>query len=284
MQIIETVNEIRQLSRAWKREGRSVGCVPTMGALHEGHISLVKEARRHGASRIVVTIFVNPTQFGPNEDFSRYPRTIESDLQACAAAGVAAVYVPSVDEMYRRDASCWVQEEKLSLGLCGPLRPGHFRGVATVVLKLLNAVEPDLAVFGEKDFQQLAVIRRMVRDLDHGCEILGAPTLRDPDGLAMSSRNRYLNPEERQRALALPKALQGMRRELAANPVTPPSVLLESARALLATVDARIDYIEIVDSESLAHLDTFDGVRSARAIAAVRIGTTRLIDNLALFG
>ncbi len=284
MQIIETVSEIRQLSRAWKREGRSVGCVPTMGALHEGHLSLIKEIRRHGASRIVVTIFVNPTQFGPNEDFNRYPRTIDADLQACAAAGVSAVYIPAVEEMYRRDASCWVQEEKLSLGLCGPVRPGHFRGVATVVLKLLNAIEPDLAVFGEKDFQQLAVIRRMVRDFDLGCEILGAPTLRDPDGLAMSSRNRYLSPEERVRALALPKALDRMCQDLAANPVSPPSVLLEAARASLAAVDAKIDYIEIVDAESLAHLDTFDGVRSARAIAAVRIGATRLIDNLALFG
>ena len=284
MQIIETVNEIRQLSRAWKREGRSVGCVPTMGALHDGHLSLIKEVRRHGASRIVVTIFVNPTQFGPNEDFSRYPRTIDADLQACAAAGVSAVYIPSVDEMYRRDASCWVQEEKLSLGLCGPVRPGHFRGVATVVLKLLHAIEPDLAVFGEKDFQQLAVIRRMVRDLDLGCEILGAPILRDPDGLAMSSRNRYLSPEERLRALALPKALNRMCQDLAANPVTPPSVLLEAARASLAAAGAKIDYIEIVDAESLAHLDIFDGVRSARAIAAIRIGATRLIDNLALFG
>jgi len=279
MELLETVAALRAWTSA--RRDRPRILVPTMGALHRGHASLVElaAAARPGADR-VVSIFVNPTQFGPGEDFAAYPRTLEEDLALCASLGVAAVFSPTASEIYREDASVAVTESRLSARLCGASRPGHFDGVCTVVAKLFLLVQPEAAVFGEKDYQQLAVIRRLVRDLHFPVEILSAPTVREPDGLAMSSRNRYLSPEERERAPGIHATL----REVAASIVsgalaTPAEALAELRRRVGAIPGAEIDYLEIVDAESLEPLAAF-GVAEPRLLAAVRFGKTRLIDNV----
>jgi len=249
--------------------------VPTMGALHAGHASLIEAARtRAGKSgTVVMSIFVNPTQFGPNEDLSKYPRTLEADLEICAARGADAVFVPTVEEMYPLGDSTFVDETELSRGLCGAQRPGHFRGVCTVVAKLFNILRPDAAIFGEKDCQQLAVIRRMTRDLFLGIEILGHPTVREADGLALSSRNRYLSPEERRRAAAFPAALSAAAQE------TDPARIRAKAAALITDgTGSPPQYVELVDAETLAPLNVLD--RPAVLAAAVKIGETRLIDNV----
>jgi pantoate--beta-alanine ligase len=251
--------------------------VPTMGALHAGHAALIDAARaRAGTSgTVVVSIFVNPTQFGPNEDLAKYPRTFEVDLALCEAHGADAVFAPTADAMYPAGDSTFVDETELSRGLCGASRPGHFRGVCTVVAKLFNIVRPNAAVFGEKDYQQLAIIRRMTRDLFFGIEIIGHPTVRELDGLALSSRNRYLDAEERRRAAALPAALTA-----AAQETDPAQIIAKATNLITKGTGSAPQYVEVVDAENLAPLTALD--RPAVLAAAVKIGETRLIDNVRL--
>lgn len=251
--------------------------VPTMGALHAGHATLIDAARKRAgkSGTVVVSIFVNPTQFAPNEDLAKYPRTFEADLELCAAHDADAVFAPSADEMYPAGDSTFVEETALSRGLCGAQRPGHFRGVCTVVTKLFNIIRPEAAIFGEKDYQQLAIIRRMTRDLFLGIEIIGHPTVREPDGLALSSRNRYLNAEERQRAAAFPAALATATQE------TTPAQIIAQATALIAQgTGTAPEYVELIDAKTLEPLAALD--RPAVLAAAVKIGETRLIDNVRL--
>ncbi|MER2264157.1 pantoate--beta-alanine ligase [Methylobacterium oxalidis] len=261
---------------AWRAAGESVVLVPTMGALHAGHLALVARAREIGR-RAVASIFVNPTQFGPSEDFSRYPRDTETDLRLLAGAGCDAAWTPSVETMYPPGFSTRIEVEGLTEGLCGAFRPGHFSGVATVVTKLLNQVRPDVALFGEKDFQQLQVIRRAVRDLDLPVEIRGVPTLREPDGLALSSRNRYLGAEERARAPRLHAVLAEIAAAARGGAETEPLVLRGRA-ALEAAGFSPVQYLAVCDAETLAPLARVDG--AARVLAAAYLGRTRLIDNV----
>lgn len=251
--------------------------VPTMGALHAGHAALIDAARaRAGTSgTVVVSIFVNPTQFGPHEDLSKYPRTMEADLALCAAHGADAVFAPQADEMYPPDDSIIVDETTLSRGLCGARRPGHFRGVCTVVAKLFNILRPGAAIFGEKDYQQLAIMRRMARDLFFGIEIVAHPTVREADGLAMSSRNRYLGADERRRAAAFPAALQR-----AAGESDLRSIVARANQLIAQGTGSAPEYVELVDAETLEPLAALD--RPAVLAAAVKIGETRLIDNVRL--
>ncbi len=260
-----------------RRRGERLALVPTMGYLHDGHVSLIREAARR-ADRAAVTIFVNPTQFGPNEDLARYPRDLAGDLKKCADAGAWLVYAPADPaEVYPPDFQTWVEVTEVSQGLCGDRRPGHFRGVATVVLKLFHLFRPELAFFGEKDFQQLAVLRRMVRDLDldAGLELVGMPIIREPDGLAMSSRNAYLSPDERRRALGLSRALAAAETAFR-DGERDAAKLVAVARAHLDEVD-RIDYVELVDADSLRPIDRI--ARPACLLLAAYLGKTRLIDN-----
>lgn len=278
--------------KAWQRRyavGRGAGervvLVPTMGYLHQGHVALLREARRRadeGGVRglALATIFVNPAQFGPNEDLARYPRDLEGDLARCAEAGVDAVLAPGgPDQVYTRDHETWVEVEQVSRGLCGARRPGHFRGVATVLTKLFNLTHPHVAVFGEKDFQQLQVIRAMVRDLDFGIEIVGVPIVRDVDGLALSSRNAYLSPDERRRARAVPRALADAQAR-ASGGERDPAALASHARRTLEEAGARVDYVEIVDPISLQ--PAARAATGSRMLVAAFFGATRLIDNVAL--
>jgi pantoate--beta-alanine ligase len=265
--------------------GARLALVPTMGFLHEGHLSLMREARRRadagkGPGLSLATIFVNPTQFGPNEDLSRYPRDLEGDLAKCAAAGVDRVLAPSDPAtMFAPGHETWLSVERSTQGLCGASRPGHFRGVATVVAKLLNLTRPHVALFGEKDYQQLTVIRAMVRDLAFGVEIAGMPIVREPDGIALSSRNAYLAPDERRRALALSRALFEAR-DAAARGERDAAELRARARARLAEADARVDYVEIVHPESLAPVERAEP--GSVMLVAAFVGRTRLIDNVRL--
>jgi len=265
--------------------GQRLALVPTMGYLHDGHRSLLREARRRadqGGKRglALASIFVNPTQFGPGEDLSRYPRDLAGDLATCEEAGIDLVLAPSDPAlMFAPDHQTWVEVERASQGLCGGSRPGHFRGVATVVAKLLNLSRPHLAVFGEKDWQQLAVIRAMVRDLAFGVEIVGMPIVREADGLARSSRNAYLQPGQRQAALALSRALFEARDAVTAGR-REAAALTGAARARLAAAGARLDYVEIVHPHSLQPVD--EVVPGSVMLLAAYIGTTRLIDNLVL--
>jgi pantoate--beta-alanine ligase len=256
--------------------------VPTMGALHRGHGELIRIAREAAGpgGEVAVSIFVNPMQFAPGGDYEKYPRPEEADDEFCREAGVDLLFRPSVEEMYPADFSVSVEENSLANTLCGKSRPGHFRGVCTVVTKLFHLLSPDAAVFGEKDFQQLAIIRRMVRDLNFPIEIIGAPTVREPDGLASSSRNRYLNPAEREQAPALQRALQ-VARQLAAQGERSPEKILAAAQEMIASAPlARIDYLELVNAETLQPASEA-GPDSLIAVAAF-FGQTRLIDNLRL--
>lgn len=277
MEIARTIAATRAAVTAARWAGRSIGCVPTMGALHAGHLSLVEAARRDGTF-VVVTIFVNPTQFGPQEDYARYPRDEAGDLRQCERAGVDLVFLPAVEEMYPPGAVTTVHVARLTETLCGPCRPGHFDGVATVVTKLLNIVQPDRAYFGRKDYQQLAVIRQMVRDLDVPVEIIGCPTVREPDGLAMSSRNALLSPEERQRALALSRALIAAREAIVGGERDPRAVEATMRAVVEAARPTRIDYVSVVDPVTLQPVPRIEG--PVLAALAVRIGATRLIDNV----
>ncbi len=279
MQILRTVQEVRAFSRAQKHDAKRVAFVPTMGALHEGHLSLVRQARQ-AAEIVVVSIFVNPTQFGPNEDLSRYPRPFERDRHLLEAEGVDALFYPSVEEMYPAGAKTFVDVEEIGDRLDGASRPGHFRGVATVVSKLFHAVEPDIAFFGQKDAAQHAVIRRMVRDLDLPVEVRIGEIVREPDGLAMSSRNAYLSPVERKQALVLQRALTRVRR-LSDEGATGSESLIAAARDIFASEPgARVDYIVVVDPDDLTPLHNTS--KGALIAVAAWIGTTRLIDNVVL--
>jgi pantoate--beta-alanine ligase len=275
---LQTIREARQLPAALialRAGGKSLALVPTMGALHAGHLALVEEAKRR-ADRVAATIFVNPLQFGANEDFGRYPRQEEKDAEALAEAGCDLLWLPQPEEMYPAGFATNVSVKGLGDRWEGEARPGHFDGVATVVAKLLCAVRPDIAVFGEKDFQQLAVIRRMTQDLQLGVEILGVPTVRDADGLALSSRNSYLSADERRRAGELPTALKDAATDIRSG--TPVSEALARAVERLKSAGFKIDYVALVNSLTLEPLEKPEG--SMRLIAAATIGTTRLIDNI----
>jgi pantoate--beta-alanine ligase len=253
MLILHTINETREFVSDVKREGKSVGLVPTMGYFHEGHLSLMQQAREDN-DIVVVSLFVNPTQFGPGEDFDRYPRDLQRDAQMAEEVGVDLIFNPSSEEMYPPGYQTYVEVEELSKGLCGAFRPGHFRGVATVVLKLFNIVQPDRAYFGEKDYQQLKVIQRMVRDLNVPVEIISMPIVREPDGLAMSSRNTYLSPVEREAALVLSKSLR-YAQDLVDQGVTSVSDLREKVEEFIRREPlAQIDYVAVVDPETLEPL------------------------------
>lgn len=277
MDIVRTVADLRARVAAWRAAGRTVGLTPTMGALHEGHLTLVALARRH-AERVVATIFVNPTQFGPTEDFAAYPRDEARDAAMLAGAGCDLLYAPSVAEMYPPGFATGVRVTGLTDVLCGAARPGHFDGVAQVVAKYLNQAQADVAVFGEKDWQQLAVIRRLAADLDIPTRILGAPIARDADGLAMSSRNRYLTPAERAAAPALHGALQVAAASIRGGGAID-AALARARDAVLAAGFARIDYLEARDGVTLAPM-AMGGEGTGRLFAAAFLGRARLIDNV----
>ena len=281
MQTVKSLDMLRKSLAELRADGSSIGLVPTMGALHEGHLTLVREARAM-CDHVVASIFVNPTQFGPNEDLDAYPRQLAEDSSMLDSEGVALLWAPAIETMYPHGFVTNISVSGVSEGFCGASRPGHFDGVATVVCKLFNQVMPDVAFFGEKDFQQLAVIRAMARDLDltrpHVEDIIGVPTVRESDGLAMSSRNRYLSPENRAAAAALPNAMQLAIAEIEAG--QSPSVSLQTLqRVLLESGFDSVDYAALVDAKSLNPIDSFLG-RPARLLVAARIGGTRLIDNM----
>ena len=275
--VFHRVAELRRELAPRRDAGQVIAFVPTMGALHAGHARLI-EAAAAASSCVVVSVFVNPLQFNDSSDFDRYPRTLEADAALCEAAGAQIVFAPSAAEMYAQPQRSFVEVEEITDRLCGAFRPGHFRGMATVVLKLFNIVQPKLAFFGEKDAQQLAVIRRMVADLNVPVEIVGVPTVREPDGLAMSSRNRHLSPEERQIAPALYEVLRGVAGELAggAGEIAP---LLAEAASQLEARGLRVEYLEVVGRDTMQPVERITG--PALVAAAVWLGSTRLIDNVA---
>jgi pantoate--beta-alanine ligase len=279
-EVVHDKTNLRTLCDAWRGQGQRVGFVPTMGALHAGHLSLVDAVRARGASRVVLSIFVNPTQFGPNEDFSKYPRTLEHDLALCRDRSVDAVYTPNLEMLYAPGFQSHVEVEHITKALEGEVRPTHFRGVTTVVAKLFNTVGPCIAALGRKDYQQWRVITRMTHDLDIPVEILGCPILRDPDGLAMSSRNRYLSAAERQRALTL---VTGLRAADAAHRAgeRQADVLTSLVRTSVTPAFDAIDYVTLTDAESLEPCGPWLA-RPAVLLVAARIGRTRLIDNAVL--
>ncbi|MCX8091331.1 MAG: pantoate--beta-alanine ligase [Verrucomicrobiae bacterium] len=288
MQVIRSVAAMQRLARRWQRQGERIGFVPTMGYLHQGHLSLVRRARAAVGPRgkVVVSIYVNPTQFGPGEDFARYPRDLQRDLALCRGEGVDVVFAPSDADMYPgRAKGCFttfVVEETLSRVMEGRSRPGHFRGVTTVVAKLFNIVQPDVAVFGAKDWQQAVIVRRMVANLNFPVRILVSPTVREPDGLAMSSRNKYLKGDLRQQATVLWRAIQGVRRHLLEKGRPAPVRELRAlVRGVVATApQARLDYVEFFEPETLQPLGMVG--RGAHMALAVFVGGTRLIDNARL--
>lgn len=276
MKIVSTVEEVRKQIKEWKMQGQSIGFVPTMGYLHEGHKSLMDCARKEN-DRVVVSIFVNPMQFGPAEDLADYPRDLEHDTKICESAGTDLIFHPEPEEMYDGDFCSFVDMRVLTEGLCGKTRPVHFRGVCTVVTKLFNIVTPDRAYFGQKDGQQLAVIRRMVRDLNMDICIVGCPIVREEDGLAKSSRNTYLSPEERKAALVLSQAVR-LGAELAKTEKDAKKVVLAMKDKIQTEPLARIDYVEAVDALSMQPVKTLEG--GCMLAMAVYIGKTRLIDNV----
>lgn len=276
MNITNNIDEIREQVTNWKKEGLSVGFVPTMGYLHEGHESLIKKARKEN-DRVVVSIFVNPLQFGVNEDLATYPRDIKRDSYVCSSLGVNIIFNPDMDEMYFDDFSTFVDIEGLSSGLCGKSRPTHFRGVCTVVNKLFNIVSPNKAYFGNKDAQQIAIIKKMVRDLNINIEIIGCPIVREEDGLAKSSRNAYLNEEERKAAVILNNSLKESR-NLIRNGERRSNVLINCIKnKIISEPLAKVDYISVVDINSMKPVEIID--KPVLVAIAVFIGKTRLIDN-----
>jgi pantoate--beta-alanine ligase len=277
VEIIRDVNEMKIRMKHIKHSGKTIGFIPTMGYLHNGHKSLIERARQEN-NIIAVSIFVNPVQFGPNEDFQKYPRDEERDFIICKDAGCDIVFLPTRDDMYRSSYSTYVDVLNISEGLCGTSRPGHFRGVTTVVTKLFNILKADKAYFGQKDAQQLAIIKRMVLDLDIDTEVIGCPIIREQDGLAMSSRNVYLSSNERKQALVLNKSLNHAD-ILIKNGERHTSIIKTEIEKIIKTaVDAKIDYIEIVDSLNLKPLEVLEG--EVLIALAVKIGMTRLIDNM----
>ena len=274
--IVSAIDEVRRAVAEARRRGETVGFVPTMGALHEGHAALIRRARADHAF-VVVSIFVNPTQFGPNEDLSRYPRTFAEDLALCGREGAALVYSPANDAMYPEPYRTWVTVDELGNELCGASRPGHFRGVTTVVIKLFNIVLADAAYFGQKDAQQAAIIRQMARDLDCPTRVVVCPTVREADGLALSSRNRYLTPVQRSNATVLHRALSEVLAIVEGGETSATALEELMARRVAETPGARLDYAKIVDAVLLQRVETIKG--DALAAVAVFFGTTRLIDN-----
>lgn len=277
--VVHTIAEVRQWVDRARKLGRTIGFVPTMGALHEGHASLIRTSVAQ-QDTTVVSIFVNPLQFGPNEDLDRYPRTLDADIQVVQACGADLVFAPSVREMYPKRQLAFVDVEELTAGLCGASRPGHFRGVATVVAKLFNIVQPDVAYFGQKDAQQAAVIERMVADLSFPVRIVRCPTVREADGLAMSSRNTYLSPEERQAAPILYRALQEGAEAIRAGERDAEKVRRLMIDRIQSEPLARIDYVDVVDESTFRTISYVEG--NIVLVGAIYIGNTRLIDNIPL--
>jgi pantoate--beta-alanine ligase len=295
MQIFKTIKEVRDAVALARRQGNAIGFVPTMGALHTGHGSLIQKARAE-CGYVVVSIFVNPTQFGPTEDFNKYPRTLDADAKLCESMGADCIFAPSAEEMYpqlrvtsqctsglsavQRGSLTWVDVEQLTDGLCGESRPGHFRGVTTVCTKLFHIVLPDKAYFGQKDAQQAAVICRMVEDLNFPMEVIVCPTVRESDGLAMSSRNRYLSPEQRKQAICLYQALSRCK-EMVQQGTVSTSRLVEQMTQIVTKAGAQVDYISIVDARTLGPVEKLEA--DSLAAIACRVGQTRLIDNMLIF-
>ncbi len=282
MEIVVRPKEMQAWADTQRAEGKRIGIVPTMGYLHEGHLSLVRIAREKRCDAVAATLFVNPTQFGPGEDFERYPRDEKRDLAMLERAGAAAVFLPRVEDMYPEGYQTFVEVETVSKGMCGDARPGHFRGVATVVAKLFHIGKPHVAVFGEKDYQQLAVIRRMVRDLDFDIEIVAAPTVREADGLAMSSRNQYLGGEDRKAARCLSRGLFMARNLFLEGERDPARIVAASRASVEAEIRARLEYAEVVDPETLRPLEGPSDRMTV--LLAARVGPARLIDNITLEG
>ena len=277
MKVLTRIADTRAAARALKASGRKLGLVPTMGALHEGHLSLVRLAKKYCDS-VAVSIFVNPKQFGPNEDFAKYPRSFERDHQVLEMEGVDLIFAPTVEEMYPQGSTTFVNVEGISERLDGASRPGHFRGVTTVVSKLFHIVEPDRAFFGQKDAAQVAIVKRMVRDLDLPVEIVVGPIVREPDGLAMSSRNAYLDSNQRKQALVLSRALKGVEGFIREGEVDTNRLVNAAKRIFAEERDVRVDYIAVVDPDTLDPVNDVN-TRALVAVAAY-VGSTRLIDNL----
>ncbi len=280
MEVLRTNQEMTKWREERYRKGQIVGFVPTMGYFHRGHLALMEEALRR-ADEVVVSIFVNPTQFGPGEDLDQYPRDLERDLKLCRDLGVQAIFAPEVEEMYPPGFQTRVQVEHLTQNLCGLYRTGHFSGVALVVTKLFCAIRPHLAVFGEKDFQQLVVIKRLSKDLNLGVEIVAHPTVREPDGLAMSSRNKYLSEEERNSALSLSRSLQAARNMVAEGERRVDVLVARAKEMIEAEPHTRIQYVQVVDEETVADID--EVTPKAVMAMAVFVGQARLIDNMRLW-
>jgi len=277
MEVAGTIEAVRTSVKAARRNGKRIGLVPTMGALHVGHVSLIERAIER-CGFVVVSIFVNPTQFGPGEDYEKYPRPVEADLEICANAGVDLVFNPSPEVMYATESLTWITVERLTELLCGVSRPGHFRGVTTVCAKLFNIVLPDVAYFGQKDAQQAIVIKRMAADLNMPLEIVVCPTVREPDGLAVSSRNKYLNEQHRKEAANIYKSLT-MCKEMRLAGVADAKEIIDAMRKILEQIDGgEIEYVEIVDTETLRSVDEIEG--KVLAAVAVKLGPARLIDNI----
>lgn len=276
MIVASEINKTREIIRDWKCQGFSIGFVPTMGYLHEGHKSLIEKARKDNL-KVVVSIFVNPTQFGPNEDFEKYPKNTVKDLNICEIAGADLVFSPSATDMYPSESLVYVDVIELGDNLCGSHRPGHFKGVCTVVTKLFNIVLPDRAYFGEKDAQQLAIIKRMVQDLNNDIEIVACPIIREPDGLAMSSRNSYLSPKEREAALVISRSLELAKKKLSTHEKNTDTIKQLIISEISREPLAHIGYIEIVDAITLESVNKIEG--SVLIAVSVNIGKTRLIDN-----
>ena len=277
MEWVSTVQQVRKAVGEARARGRSVGLVPTMGALHEGHLSLVRAARAE-TDYVVVSIFVNPTQFGPGEDLGRYPRRLDEDGRLCREQGVDLIFHPRTEDMYGPDHRTFVEVAALGDKLCGAARPGHFRGVTTVVIKLLNIVAPDRAYFGQKDAQQARILTKMVEDLDLPVAVVVLPIVREADGLAMSSRNAYLEPDQRRQAVVLHEALQSARREIEAGERSAQRVQTLIEQRIAAAPDARVDYVAVVDPESLDPVESLHG--RVLVALAVHVGPARLIDNM----
>ena len=278
MKLIHTIHEMQNFTRHAHRHSERVALVPTMGYLHEGHLSLVSEAQKH-ADLVVVSIFVNPTQFSPGEDLEAYPRDFEHDRNLCELHGVNAIFSPTVKEMYPVEPSTWVTEESLSGVLCGKSRPTHFKGVTTVVAKLFNAVTPDVAVFGEKDYQQACVIKKMTSDLNFHTKIVTAPIVREADGLAMSSRNKYLSTEERQNSLSINTSLKEAEKSVLSGEQDP-AAISAGIELRISQNGGKLDYVEIMDSELLIPVKEIDG--KVVIVVAAYFGKTRLIDNIVI--
>jgi pantoate--beta-alanine ligase len=279
MKVIASIQDMTRYSRKLRAQNQTIAFVPTMGFLHDGHLTLMKQGKKR-ADHLVASIFVNPAQFGPAEDFSTYPRALEQDLELCRQVGTSAVFTPSDAQIYPTGFETYVGLEKLPFHLCGLSRPTFFKGVATVVTKLFNIVQPDFALFGEKDFQQLAVIRRLVADLNFDIEIVGVPIVREPDGLAMSSRNKYLTSDQRPQALLLHQCLETLEKMVKQGETDARNILARATKILTSGPDMRVDYVSICDPDSLEEVDVIQG--NVLCAMAVWIGKTRLIDNRVL--